>query len=263
MAADDPSNRFHLANRVVEYSPLNAPPAILDPLRARLAPNRTKVALIGAGPGREFAPYDDPEWEVWALNVVGAWDGRGRLRCDRWFEMHEMHAQSQDDLAWMRKCPVPIYLVPQAMDALGSVLVPTAAGTEAHESWPNAVRYPLEEIEARLGGYWACTFAYQMALVLWEGVATDLGLWGVELAVGTARERSVEWANVSWWLGLAEGRGLRIHLPVGSSLGRHPARYGIEYDKEKRVVERYVARMGQGDVQREVMRGADAVGMGG
>lgn len=257
---------MHLANRVLEYSAHNQPPRIVDAQKGVVEVTRRKVAIVAAGPGKHEAPFDDPDWEVWALNVVGAFDWQGRLRCDRWWEMHEMHAQSADDIAWMRKCPVPLYMVPSAFAHDGEVRVPRNPNPPAHgeydlEVWPNAMRYPLEAMEEKFGCYWACTFAYQMALAIAEGF-TDIGLYGVELGLGTARERTVEWANVSWWIGFAEGNGITIHLPTHSGLGRHPARYGVEYDEEKLKVERYIAMVEKIDIVEDFYRQADE-GMGG
>lgn len=220
----------HLADRGLErrQSPLNATRYEVDVEagQVRCTPRRDKVCIYGNGLGRGEAPLDDPSWEVWALNVIPPLDSQGRLRCDRWFELHERKAQSADDMRWIAMCPVPLYVPP---DLLGDSLM--------------AVRFPLERLEERFPGYWACTFAYQIALALSEGVA-DIGLYGVDLAYGTVRERTVEWACVSWWIGYAEGMGARIHLPEKSRLGRHPHRYGLEYDEEKGAVEAYVAFVG-------------------
>lgn len=185
-------------------------------------PRRSMVCIYGAGRGRHEAPLNDPLWEVWALNLVPPLDRQGRLRADVWFDLHERLAQTADDMRWLRMCPFPLYVPPD----LESVS-------------PQTVHYPLAEIEDAYGGYWACTFAYQIALVLHLDCFTDLGLYGVELAHGTRRERTVEWANTCYWLGRAEERGLTIHLPSDSMLGRHVARYGFEYLKEKNEVKKY------------------------
>lgn len=212
----------HLADRTLALSPLNG------------VKGRRKVAIIGAGLGFKEAPLDDPEWDIWTCNLVAPLDSAGRLRADRWFDIHQREAQSADDLRWIGSCPVPIYLPPDLLDAGRTPMV-----------------YPLAAIEAEFGvSYWACTFAYQIALVLYENARaarpaarpwTDLGLYGVELAVGDERERTVEWANTSYWLGQAEARGLRLHRPEWSMLGRHLARYGFEYAKEAGLVKDYVA----------------------
>jgi hypothetical protein len=197
-------------------------PLPLSPLNN--ASVRRKVLIYGAGHGRDQALplLSNPEWDVWALNLVAPFDTHGCLRADHWFDLHQRHAQSPDDLRWIAGCPVPIYLTPDMMDAS-----------------PMAVAFPLEKIErAFRSSYWACTFAYQIALAMHLGYS-EIALFGVELAYGTGRERTVEWANVAYWIGRAQGYGVRIGLPVGSLLGRHPARYGLEYTEELNAVKAY------------------------
>lgn len=213
---------MHLADRSFSLSPHNAGHTVVGG-RIALAGLRKRVCIIGAGIGAYEAPLDDPSWDVWTCNLIAPVDREKRLRADRWFDIHQRVAQTEDDLRWIAKCPMPIYVPPDLMDAS-----------------PNAVRYPLDEVEWKLGGYWACTFAYQIALALYEDIATEIGLFGVELAWGTKRERTVEWANVAYWIGRAEERGVRFTLPSNSTLGRHVGRYGFEYIDEKHSVERYL-----------------------
>lgn len=255
--------RVHLADVPFTLSPNNLPLVVDNAMRGTVRTvashsgmERKKVAIVGAGMGKDEAPYDDPEWEVWALNVCSSWDSEGRLRADRWFELHEMHAQSADDLRWMAKCPTPIYLVPSAFTPSGHVKVPLDPDPPkpnhdfSIEPWAHAVRYPLERIEEQYGAYWACTFAYQIALALDERF-TDIGLYGVELAFGTMRERTVERACVEWWCGYAEAKGVTLHMPMHSTLACHVARYGVEYDDEIKRVKDYLALMENVDVERQ------------
>lgn len=206
------------------HSPYNEVLRVVDSAvrPSTMEPRRTMVCIYGAGRGRHEAPLDDPQWEVWALNLVPPLDRQGRLRADVWFDLHQRHAQTADDLRWLRMCPFPLY-VPPDLEGVS----------------PQTVPFPLADIERRYGGYWACTFAYQIALALHLDCFTDIGLYGVELCYGTRRERTVEWANTCYWLGRAEERGLTIHLPSNSSLGSHVARYGFEYDKERDGVLKY------------------------
>lgn len=188
-------------------------------------PGRRKVALLGGiSHLRAVAPYADPAWDVWSMNLIPAVDPAGRFRADRWFELHELCAQSDSDVAWIRRCPVPIYVPDAPMAALN----------------PRAVVYPLDRVEAATRNYWTCTMAYQLALALVEGYE-EVGLFGIDLRQGTLRERTVEWACLSWWAGYLEGRGVRVTVPRGVWLGQHlnAARYGLEYDWERVLVEGY------------------------
>lgn len=226
---------MHLSDRKISLSPLNAKADVVNRTIAWHGPIRKKVCIYGAGLGRREAPLDDPSWYVYALNLVPPFDRNNCLRADVWFDLHQRKAQTADDLRWIAACPVPIYVPPDLEDAS-----------------PMTVRYPLAEIEAAFGAYWACTFAYQIALVLYEGIATDLGLYGVELAYGTRRERTMEWANTAYWLGRAEERGLTIHLPEHSLLGRHRYRYGFEYAEEIADVRDYTEMMRDVEQERDV-----------
>lgn len=253
---------MHIADLdLTRQSPFNATMHVRDALAGLVqsVPRRTKIAICGAGPGKQLAPTDDPTWEIWSLNASPMVDSQLRFRADRWFDLHEMHAQSEKDLSWIRRCQCPIYLVPQAFDAYPQVLsehtvvLTTSAitGPITTMACVAPVRYPLEAIEAVYTNYWVCSFAYMIALALYEG-ASDIGLYGCELPFGTERERTVEYANVSYWLGVTGASGVRIHLPPGSVLGRHAARYGIEYDAEKAAVEQYVTLMRQVDIARKI-----------
>jgi hypothetical protein len=61
------------------------------------------------------------------------------------------------------------------------------------------------------------------------------------------RERTVEFASVSWWMGYAEAKGVTFHLPAFSRLGTHQFLYGLDYDAELHSVEEYVQRLTEGD----------------
>lgn len=180
-----------------------------------------KVAIIGAGGRRVHAPWDDDTWCWWALNEIG------QPRFDRHFELHPMAVQSDKDFAALRAMPAPCYVL-------------DLADAERH-GVANAVAYPLARILEATGGrrYFTCTFAYQIALAVADGFA-EISLWGVDLDLGTARERLVEKPCVEYWLGLAEGRGVKVTLPLQSTLLDRRYLYGYDYDGEKADIERIV-----------------------
>lgn len=217
--------QLHLADRHLRWSPLNHMPGI--PTHGGLlldwSEHPKKVCIYGAGLGKHEAPLDSEDWTVWALNLVPPMDSRGRVRADAWFDLHQRCAQTDDDLRWIAKCPVPIY-VPDDLADHGD----------------NTMRFPHEMVEQAFGAsYFTCTFAYQIALAMLCGFE-EIGLFGVELRYGSRREMTVEWACTSWWMGMAHANGIKLTVPRGSWLGGHPARYGLEYDRELQVVNEYV-----------------------
>lgn len=199
---------------------------------ARTGTKRKKVAIVGfTDKVRKQAPYNDPEWEVWAFNMANRMDfmkdDQGLLRADRWFDLHELHAQSQADMAWITTCPVPLYL------------------TEPFTKNKNAVVYPLDAVQQTFRkygttGYFASSFAYAMALAMHEGFET-IGLFGCDLDWG--RERVVEHGNLAYWVGLAQGLGHKVLIPQNSRFLTHPGFYGFEYNKESQAVEDRMVRL--------------------
>lgn len=220
--------RTHLADRTLDWSPLNRPPAVVSRADGIIEwpKDLRRVLIYGAGYGHEQAPLDDPTWMVWALNLIPPQDRLGRVRADVWWDIHQRAAQTEADLRWIAQCPVPIFVPDDLLDA-----------------GPTCVRLPIERLEARFGvSYWTCTFCYQIALALALGVR-EIGLFGVDLAFGTPRERTVEWAGTSWWMGYGAALGVRFVTPAGGRMARHRRRYGLEYADEAEDVDGYLEDM--------------------
>lgn len=211
----------------ITLSEHNAKTSIVSAEEGRVIcePKRTGVVIMAFGPtSKDVTLFQhDPSWEIWGLNNgyynATAYDASGVLRADRWFEIHEMHAQPSDDLIWMNKCPVPLY-------------VADLAKTREYGPMPNAVQFPRERLqqEIGIGAWWACTFAYQIALAIQEGF-TKIALLGMEF--GSPREWVMERPNVLWWSAYAAGRGIEIVIPKDSTFMQHPYAYGMHYDHEK------------------------------
>ena len=82
-----------------------------------------------------------------------------------------------------------------------------------------------------------------IALAVEEGFG-EIGLFGVDLNLGTARERTLERLCVLWWLGYAEGKGITVTIPKQSDLLLHPLRYGYEYWEEIEWCKAYLEPVG-------------------
>ena len=181
-----------------------------DPERGDVRCGHRRVAIIGTGPGREGAPYLEDDWCVWALNEIR------QPTFTRHWELHPRRVQSAHDFRALAAIRQPCYVLDPAEWGPGEV--------------PSPARYPLARVqEAGMRRYFSCTFAYQVALAVLEGFE-ELGLWGVQLHLGSPRERLVERRCVDYWLGYAEGRGLRVSQDSG--LAWQPHLYGYDYDGE-------------------------------
>ena len=205
-------------------SPHNAPTRVENG-RVICDPPRKKVAIVAFSLTADavYTIQDNPEWEIWGLNngyeLAYFYDHERRFREDRHFELHPVSVQPANDLHWLHACPVPIYVL--------DIHDPVPGGYS-----PHAVQYPLAEVEAKFPmptPYWAATFAYQVALAMYEGF-TDIALLGMDF--GTPREWLFERPNLLFWAGYAAGRGVRLHWPEESTLFQHGGRYGYAYHAE-------------------------------
>lgn len=182
-----------------------------------------KVAVVGlASATHDEAPWDDPSWEKWGL----PWDAGYWARCSRLFEMHDLRLLESE--ASKRGA--------HYLDLLRGVWVPLYM-QESYESIPSAQRYPFEDVARTLGKpYWNSSIAYAMALAIHEG-ASEIGVYGVQM--DATDEYSYQRYNMEWLIGLAEGRGIKVHIPDQSPLCKFN-HAGIRFfDSEPEYKDRY------------------------
>lgn len=175
-------------------------------------PKRKKVALIGfASNSLHLIPWQDPSFELWGMN-------QGHLnfprRAERWFEMHlpEATADIRDPnyIEWLKQAQIPVYMI------------------QAYDEYPCSLRYPIEDA-IRLAGrdYFMSSVSYMMALAIMEGFE-EIHLYGINLAIGD--EYFYEKPNAEWWIGLAQGMGIKVFVPQASALLKQYRRYGYHVD---------------------------------
>lgn len=178
-----------------------------------------KVALVGKASTGNEAPWHSPDWEIWGMPWISA------PRYTRLFDMHEQSMYDladvpEDEVVWNEKWiphigDYPVYTFKSRMHI------------------PNAVEYPLEEVLEFLPSiYLENSIAYMMALAIYEGV-DEIGLWGVHMRGAPTYE--IERPAITYLIGLAEGRGIKITIPDGNPLMFscwEMGRYGIN-DKRR------------------------------
>jgi hypothetical protein len=163
------------------------------------------------------APINDRSFEFWALNDMFKVLPEGVAT--RWFQMHTREvaalptkASPEGCLEWCKTATIPVYM------------------QEHYDDIPMSVKYPKEEIEKRFRPYFCSTIDYMMGLALYEGFE-EIHIYGVDMSV--AEEWSVEKPSMSYWLGRAEGMGVKIFLPAMCDLLKSYFFYGYE-DEQKR-----------------------------
>ena len=100
----------------------------------------------------------------------------------------------------------------------------------------NNIQYPVKEIlkEFKIG-YFLTNISYMLALAITKKPKC-IGMFGVDMNFGTNIEyMRNEKSCIEFWLGVATGRGIEIHIPVQSTVMKrkgHGAFYGMKVKKE-------------------------------
>lgn len=165
---------------------------------------RTKVAIVGGGVTRKYAPFHDKSWDIWAFSSRD-WKFP---RVDRWFEIHAP-TDLRQQLAWkkpgrrtfdeyinfMRRLKCPVYM------------------QKRYKYVPNSVPFPKDKVVDEFGRCFTSTASYLVALAILEGYKT-IGLWGINPKGGDyGRQRPA----LEYLLSVAHKRGIRLRFPKGVS----------------------------------------------
>lgn len=173
-----------------------------------------KVAIVGwASATRDKAPFKDESFDVWGCNELGKYIQGHRWTA--WFQLHsraEMLRLCPDRLEWLAAQTVPVYVF------------------EPFPEVPKAILYPHEQICQQFRPYFNSTVDWMIALAIVRGYK-EIHLYGVEMAMDA--EWSHQKPSCSYWMGLAEGMGIKIVIPDGCSLLKVAYVYGLETAPEE------------------------------
>ena len=178
-----------------------------------------KVAIIGLSPStHHLAPWDDESWEKWGL----PWDEFGWPRMSRTLEMHDQrlldseHSKRVSDYKErLAECSC-LYM---------------------QEESDVAKRYPFDEVAKSIGqAYWNSSIAYAMALAIHE-CAEEIAVYGVDMD-GTD-EYFYQRPNMEYLVGIARGKGIKVHIPDESPLCKFQGEGVMFYDHAPKYVDRY------------------------
>ena len=179
-----------------------------------------KVAIVGTAPSsRILAPYDDKSWEIWACspNLDLHQNTFGNLpRISKFFELHKiggpelsknLSIKQQDAfLKWMEQSDFEVI----ANDT---------------KSIKGSKPYPLEEIIKEYGRYFTNTVSYMIAYAI-HCKATHIHVFGVDMMADT--EYGIQRPSCEYWLGVAKGKGIDVHVPSSSDLLKTTRLYAFD-----------------------------------
>lgn len=189
------------------------------PLRSK------KVAIVGfATESIDFAPFENPEYEVWILNMLH----KHVPRWDRLWELHDRETLNQETAELKR-----------SMDHLGTLQAERERPIymlEHFDDIPMSKRFPIETMTAYLASlsdkwanapYYTSTFAYMLATAVMGIVnlranpfipepGEHIVIAGVELL--NNEEYAYQRSCAEFWIGLVMGKGIRCDIAPRSAL---------------------------------------------
>lgn len=227
-----------------------------------VAPKRTKrIAILGFGETVKHAPVNDPSWELWAMN--GFWRAAKadygidipEERYSLWLDTHTIEytreygkqagfGDAQE--RWLEKeHPFPILMI------------------DEDPKFPSVQRLPIEWLIEKLGGrdYFTSSVAYAIALAMAQDDVAEIGLFGIDLLHKT--EYVDQRPCASYWLGRAEGLGIKVTTHEGSALLKQRRRYGYEpqdpltralIENTRKVVDRAIEAMNKNKAEMERLK---------
>jgi hypothetical protein len=193
-----------------------------------------RVYIVGCAGTKDTVPYDDKEAEFWGVNNLYGVPLPG-AKFTRWFEIHniwfdnnikKLLRRGDNDFRGQK--------VEEYMKGLAALNIPIYMQQFWPDLVPNSVQYPLAEmlnyfaVEKGLGRdarYLTNTISLEIALAIYEGFK-DIHVYGVDMSVGTEYEK--QRPSCEFWLGLAKGMGINIHVPDEADLMKTRFIYGFE-----------------------------------
>jgi len=184
-------------------------------------PKQRKIAIVGtAEPHWRGAPYGDESWEVWSLGG----NFRAIPRWSRWFELHRPEDVCK---GWANGDPQQEATARRTYTEW--LAEQDGSNVFMQSKWPevpDATVYPIDAIVKKFPNkYFTNSVSYMIAMALAEG-CSELGLWGVDMALSS--EYSAQRPSVEFFIGIAVGMGVVLHLPPDTSLLKSRELYAYE-----------------------------------
>jgi hypothetical protein len=121
------------------------------------------------------------------------------------------HKTNKEHMEGLRSMECPVYM------------------QEKFEDIPSSVAYPLEQMIREFGQYFTNSISYMLALAIHEGFE-EIHIYGVDMA--WMGEYSGQRPSCEYFIGIAIGRGIRIHIPDQSDLLKARFFYGYGQESE-------------------------------
>lgn len=203
---------------------------------------RTKVAIVGCSDTKNLAPYNDPSWEIWAMN-----NAFHVKPYSRWFEIHPI--KKGPDGQFLRRKLIRPGTFEWSMEFRGQKMqdyIKSLAALDCpvymQQHWeeiPKSIPYPVDQITGRFGRYFTNSVSYMIALAIEMGFR-EIGLYGVDMS--TASEYGPQRPSCEFFIGICAGLGIKVTIPKQSDLLKTRFLYGFE-EREQSEFEAKISSM--------------------
>ena len=149
-----------------------------------------KIAICGYSPTLRYAPFDNSEWLIYGMNHKFSY----YKKLDLHFDLHNTTLMKESD---------PYYNFIKNNENK-SVL------TGIDNRFDKASIYPKKEIMDKYGEFFTCSASWILAYAI-DKNPTDIGLFGIDCAY--SEEYFEQRPSVLRMIGIAEGKGIRLHYP--------------------------------------------------
>ena len=172
-----------------------------------------KIAIVGGGPSSKEAPWDNKDYQIWALgNQMQRWEGK---RVDAIFEVHE--DLSEHDHKY------PQWLVDFNKPLIVSDKFPIKAD--------HVKTFDYDKL-SYIGDYFTSSPANMMAYAISLN-PEEIAIAGVDMAVDD-HEYFMQRPCMEMWVGYAMGKGIRVTIAKSSTLCKSSYREGRDLRKGDR-----------------------------
>lgn len=200
---------------------------------------RRKIAIVGFTISYEDAPWGDPEWDVFPCNNLHTQVGPERTaQATGWFNLHDLSKLEDEKAGPGVYDPIHAKFLKEAHCPV-LVLKPKP-------EWPTSIEFPRQEIldfwaEHGIAGkrYFTNSVSWMTAWAILRLKSTgdgtgEIGLWGIDMAQGS--EYAAQRPSCEYWLGIAEGLGIKVTIARRADLLRCAFLYGDDEYAEDFVV---------------------------
>ena len=162
-----------------------------------------KLSLVGKGTGWERAYIDQKDCrEIWCVSTIFAELQTIEVQQSRIFQLHERELFEP----WIKKEQSRVVIMKSDPD------------------FPQSLILPASQLMGIFGARFASSFAWMMGLAMVEGYS-DINIRGIHLAAET--EYFNQRDTFFWFIGLAQGKGIKINIDEDSGVFIANRAYGV------------------------------------